>query len=240
MKPASAKPAPGHHRCFYRSAAGRQCRSWVIDPRGMFCPRHCAAKPNGPDDFAFHLLQRSCGFQNGEGIRDSLSRLYSLLAADLITPRRAAVLGYLTSLLLRTLPTIYNDPYPQAGTPMSAAQLAEPNPSRPQLTNPPHPKLPRPRLPRNPRSPRNPSFFRTPSLLQRPSLLKNPSFIKRLFRNLPRNHRPNIPLIPHHQSLLSPLPRRQRFTPQLPITSPKAPAPCRPLAPNSPPKSSNP
>jgi hypothetical protein len=47
------------------------------------------------------------------------------LAADLISPRRAAVLGYLTSLLLRTLPAQYNDPCPQAGTPMSAAQMAE-------------------------------------------------------------------------------------------------------------------
>ena len=88
MKPPSAKPAPGHHRCFYRSAAGRQCRSWVIDPRGMFCPRHCAAKPNGPDDFAFHLLQRSCGFQNGEGIRDSPPRIFpSISVWSIASPR---------------------------------------------------------------------------------------------------------------------------------------------------------
>jgi hypothetical protein len=43
----------------------------------------------------------------------------------IISPRRAAVLGYLTSLLLRTLPAVHNDPVPLAGTPMSAAQLAE-------------------------------------------------------------------------------------------------------------------
>jgi hypothetical protein len=47
------------------------------------------------------------------------------LAADVISPRCAAVQGYLTSLLLRTLPAQYNDPCPQAGTPMSAAQMAE-------------------------------------------------------------------------------------------------------------------
>jgi hypothetical protein len=52
-----------------------------------------------------------------EGIRDSLSRLYSLLAADAISPRRAAVLGYLTSLLLRTLPAMYNDLYPKPALP---------------------------------------------------------------------------------------------------------------------------
>jgi hypothetical protein len=91
----------------------------------MFCHRHLVARPNGPEDFALQLLNRSCNFQNAQGIHDSLQRLDTLLAADLISPRRAAVLGYLTSLLLRTLPAQYNDPCPQAGTPMSAAQLAE-------------------------------------------------------------------------------------------------------------------
>jgi hypothetical protein len=125
MKPASKKPVRGHHRCHHLSDAGRQCRNWVVDTREMFCHRHLVAHPNGPDDFAFQLLNRSCNFQNAQGIHDSLQRVYTLLAADLISPRRAAVLGYLTSLLLRTLPAQYNDPYPQAGTPMSAAQMAE-------------------------------------------------------------------------------------------------------------------
>jgi len=125
MKPASKKSVPGHHRCHHLSDAGRQCRNWVLDPREMFCHRHLVARPNGPEDFAFQLLNRSCNFQNAQGIHDSLQRLYTLLAADLISPRRAAVLGYLTSLLLRTLPAQYNDPCPQAGTPISAAQMAE-------------------------------------------------------------------------------------------------------------------
>jgi hypothetical protein len=136
MKPASAKPVPGHHRCFHHSAAGRQCRSWVIDPRGMFCRRHCAAQPNGPEDFALQLLQRSCNFQNAQGIHDSVQSLYTLLAADAISPRRAAVLGYLASLLIRTLPAIHNDPYPQAGTPMSATQLAEREKAKVQVASP--------------------------------------------------------------------------------------------------------
>jgi hypothetical protein len=53
------------------------------------------------------------------------TRFSATIAAIIFSPRRAAVLGYLTSLLLRTLPAQYNDPCPQAGTPMSAAQLAE-------------------------------------------------------------------------------------------------------------------
>jgi hypothetical protein len=137
----------------------------------MFCPRHCAAKPNGPDDFAFHLLQRSCGFQNGEGIRDSLSRLYSLLAADAISPRRAAVLGYLTSLLLRTLPTIYNDPYPQAGTPMSAVQLAEREKAKslaPATHKPPAPEAPAPALTQKPALAQNPVLLQNPVVAPKP------------------------------------------------------------------------
>lgn len=91
----------------------------------MFCHRHSEAQPHGPDDFAFHLLNHACNFQNAHGIHDSIRSLYTLLAAGAISPRRAAVLGYLTSLLLRTLPAVYNDPLPEAGTPMSAAELAE-------------------------------------------------------------------------------------------------------------------
>jgi len=87
MKPASAKPAPGHHRCLCLSATGRKCRSWVLDSRAMFCPRHMQAQPNGPDDFSLHLLHRACNFQNAEGIHDSLRQLYTLLASDAISPR---------------------------------------------------------------------------------------------------------------------------------------------------------
>jgi len=206
MKPASPKPARGHHRCFHRSTSGRQCRSWVIDPRGMFCPRHCDAQPNGPDDHALHLLQRSCNFKNAEGIRDSLSRLYSLLAADAISPRRAAVLGYLTSLLLRTLPAMYNDPYPQAGTPMSAAQLAERDKPKSLAT-------PTPQVTATTR----PTPQHTATQLPVPALAQKPVFATPA--------------------------RRQLRIPQSPIISmnyPKAPAPCQPQAPSSPPKSSNP
>lgn len=123
MKPAST--TPGHHRCLYLSATGRKCRNWALDPRAMLCHRHSEAQPNGPDDFAFQLLNHACNFQNAHGIHDSIRRLYTLLAAGVISPRRAAVLGYLTSLMVRTLPAVYNDPLPEAGTPMSAAQLAE-------------------------------------------------------------------------------------------------------------------
>jgi len=151
MKSASAKQVPGHHRCLYLSATGRKCRSWVLDPRAMFCPRHTQAQPNGADDFSLQLLQHSCNFQNAEGIHDSLRHLYILLASDAILPRRAAVLGYLTSLLLRTLPAAHNDPVPpgrhsHVRRPVGRTRKSQIGPlPRP---SPPH------HLPRNPPPPR--------------------------------------------------------------------------------------
>jgi hypothetical protein len=167
----------------------------------MFCPRHMQAQPNGPDDFSLHLLHRACNFQNAEGIHDSLRQLYTLLASGAISPRRAAVLGYLTSLLLRTLPAVYNDPLPLAGTLMSAAQLAERDKATPC-------PLPRPNPPHPPQA-RNPRQHGSPCLLSSPRLNRSPlRHIRphwgeplpiKLSRSLPRNPRPNLPFIPHHQ-----------------------------------------
>src|ERR1700688_559189 len=172
MKPASAKPAPGHHRCLYLSAKGRKCRNWVLDSRAMFCPSHMQAQPNGPDDFSLHLLHRACNFQNAEGIQDSLRQLYTLLASDAISPRRAAVLGYLTSLLLRTLPVVYNDPLPLAGTLMSAAQLAERDKAKSlpaSATKPPEP-VPS----KKPAPTQVPMPAQKPAPTQKPALTQNP------------------------------------------------------------------
>jgi hypothetical protein len=238
MKPALAKPAPGHHRCFHPSATGRQCRSWVIDLRGMFCRRHCAAQPNGPDDFALHLLQRSCNFQNAQGIHDSVQALYTLLAADAISPRRAAVLGYLASLLIRTLPAIYNDPHPQAGTPMSAAELAERKKAKSLAASPSKPPAPaltpkstpaQKTLPNRQSAPEvNPGSAHHPVLAAEAAL---PNKIAPQPSAHPTPQRPNLPIIPRYQATLH----------QLAMTSLAAQAaPCPPPAPNSPPKSSNP
>jgi len=97
----------------------------------MFRPRHMQTQPNGPDDFSLQLLRRACNFQNAEGIHDSLRQFYTLLASGAFSPRRAAVLGYLTSLLLRTLPAVYNGPFPWPGLscpPPSWPNAIKPNP----------------------------------------------------------------------------------------------------------------
>jgi hypothetical protein len=56
-----------------------------------------------------HLIRNSQGLQTAQGINYSLSNLYELLAKNHISPRRAAVLAYINSRLLRTLPQIDAD-----------------------------------------------------------------------------------------------------------------------------------
>ena len=68
-----------------------------------------------PADFAGNLLRDAARFQNAQGINHSLRELYTLLAQDRISSRRASVLAYISSLLLHTLPAIDNDLYPMAG-----------------------------------------------------------------------------------------------------------------------------
>jgi hypothetical protein len=56
-----------------------------------------------------HLTTNFQCFQTAQGVNFSLMNLYQLLAQNRISPRRAAVLSYISSLLLRTLPQIDAD-----------------------------------------------------------------------------------------------------------------------------------
>jgi hypothetical protein len=55
------------------------------------------------------LLTNHEGFQTAQGINFALSNLYKLLAGGYLSPRRAAVLAFINSLQLRTLPAIDAD-----------------------------------------------------------------------------------------------------------------------------------
>jgi hypothetical protein len=102
------------HRCNHVTSTGRQCCSLATGRSGL-CARHAAAQANlQARDYARLLLRGSKGFQTAGGINYSLGDLYSLLAQGRISPRRAAVLAYISSLLLRTLPAIDKDRAPNA------------------------------------------------------------------------------------------------------------------------------
>jgi hypothetical protein len=93
-----AKPTPINTsaRCTHRYANGRRCRLYATSANPRFCPSHADLPHHRPDPAETAATQ----------INDLLSRLLLLLAQDKISTRRAAVLTYITSQLLRTLPAI--------------------------------------------------------------------------------------------------------------------------------------
>ncbi len=120
MTPKSSSSDFTPERCQYRTATGRQCCSVAVDPDSSFCARHAASEPADSEDFSVPLTERACRFQNAQGINHSLGALYTLAAQGRISPRRASVLAYISSLLLRSLTAIDNDLYPKAGHPGSS------------------------------------------------------------------------------------------------------------------------
>jgi hypothetical protein len=101
-------------RCRYRTSTGRRCRSRASGATSRLCPRHTAseARLDSADLTAALASGRDHSFQSAECINDSLGKLFTLLAADRISPRRAAVLAYIGSLLLRSLPAIEKENAP--------------------------------------------------------------------------------------------------------------------------------
>jgi hypothetical protein len=110
MKPQIVKTAISSTRCVHRDASGRQCR--LLAPQGPsgVCPHHLALqKQKEATDIYHHLIHNAQGLQTAQGINFTLTNLYGLLATDRISARRASVLAYISSLLLRTLPAIDAD-----------------------------------------------------------------------------------------------------------------------------------
>ncbi len=115
-------------RCAHRTTGGRQCRLLASDAHSGLCPQHRAAqKHEQEDDHFLHLITNFQGFHTAQGINHSLGNLYELLAQNRISPRRAAVLAYVSSLMLRTLPQIDADV--AAGIKVPAKPAAQPLPA---------------------------------------------------------------------------------------------------------------
>jgi hypothetical protein len=127
MKPQTKNPIALSVRCTHHDPTGRQCRSLASDARSTLCPRHRASHEQElAADHYQHLTTEFQFFQTAQGINHSLMNLYQLLAQNRISPRRAAVLSYVSSLLLRTLPAIDADR--AAGIKFRPNNLAEATP----------------------------------------------------------------------------------------------------------------
>jgi hypothetical protein len=128
MKLQAVNPAVLPARCTYRSASGRQCRLAIFDPQSGLCANHHAdQKQNERADVADILFRDAQDFQTAQGINYSLRSLYWLVGQNRISSRRAHVLAYMSSLLLRTLPAIAADQ--EAGI-TYIPNPAEPDPSK--------------------------------------------------------------------------------------------------------------
>ena len=91
--------------CLFRSPSGRFCRLPIADRDSSLCYRHAFDQRKQASADLLQRLTDDCDeFTTAVGIHNSLSELYKLLEADLITARRAAVLAYIANLLLRTIP----------------------------------------------------------------------------------------------------------------------------------------
>lgn len=100
-----AKPKSTNRRCYHFTPTGRRCRSGIRDEGGLYCPRHTDDLSIRAGDFS-ELLTEQAGRFDAQGIHGSLAMLYHVAASGDISPRRAAVLTYMSSLMLRTLPMI--------------------------------------------------------------------------------------------------------------------------------------
>ena len=110
MKLQTVKSAIPSVRCAHRDSSARQCRLLTSGPHSRLCPQHQAQqKQKESADFSDILFRDSHDFQTAQGINHSLRHLYWLTAQNSISSRRAAVLAYIGSLLLRTLPQIDAD-----------------------------------------------------------------------------------------------------------------------------------
>lgn len=96
-------------RCQHFTPSGRQCSSLAVDRSSGLCPRHAAQSATRNVNFREALTREAFDFQRAQGVNNSLGVLYRLLAEGSISPRRASVLAYISSLLLRTLPAIDYD-----------------------------------------------------------------------------------------------------------------------------------
>jgi hypothetical protein len=90
-------------RCQHRTLKGR-CRQAATDSPGTLCFHHARAQRQAKDDFTFlePLVRKTEDLQSVAGISEDLAALHNLLAEGRVSPRRASVIAYIDSLLLRT------------------------------------------------------------------------------------------------------------------------------------------
>ena len=108
-KSASApSPSPARPRCLHRFSNGKRCRRPGLESQYGLCSYHFhlkAALPPPPSDSAdlsADLLAGFSQFSSAEDLREFLTRLLVQVTKGRVSPRRAAVLAYITNQLLHS------------------------------------------------------------------------------------------------------------------------------------------
>jgi hypothetical protein len=97
----------------HRWPSGRRCRQLSEHPNSSFCATHAVDGQNRHrGDRINVLLPPDNHLFSAKEVIASLFSLYLLLAQDRISPRRAAVLAYIASLMVRTFPAIEKEQSP--------------------------------------------------------------------------------------------------------------------------------
>jgi hypothetical protein len=108
MTPQTAKPSFINNpaRCTHRFANGMRCRLLTLDADASYCTNHARLVENQLEsaDTAASLTADLKEFRSAIPINAFLARLLLLLAENKISPRRAAVLAYIT--IPRKIPTL--------------------------------------------------------------------------------------------------------------------------------------
>ena len=108
--PTVADPPPGDSRCQHRYRNGTRCRLRGSDSQFGLCSSHFRQKvasalppsPNDSADLSEDLLGDLSHFSSAEDLREFLTRLLVLMTKGGVSPRRAAVLAYITNQLLHS------------------------------------------------------------------------------------------------------------------------------------------
>ena len=109
-QPAQAVSLDDSNGCQYRYANGKHCRLSGSKPHFGFCSRHFNLSNSGASQYSYNdsedlsadLLPELSEFSRSININQFLARLLALVTKGRISPRRAAVLSYITNQLIHS------------------------------------------------------------------------------------------------------------------------------------------
>jgi len=109
-EPAQVVSLDDSNRCQYRYANGKRCRLSDSKPHLGFCSHHFSLSNSGAsqhsyndsEDLSSELLPELSEFNSAININQFLARLLVLVTKGRISPRRAAVLSYITNQLIHS------------------------------------------------------------------------------------------------------------------------------------------